>query len=291
MDDELDEVAEAVALVADFGGDGFDLWAIGGVELSSAGVGKKFLRQGAGEVRLVLEEGFAEADDVGELFSGGELARSIDGFTAGVLGSPTADGIEVFEGEAGRVDGFVAAHASGAFAVFDEEVADGFRSADVGVQGGDVVGGRGGRGAEDVFEGPDAAGNGRGLYAVGGDGEYAAMAEEAGAAGIGEVDFAEEVAAYAGDRTFEAVEAGERLIEEGVAGVEEVVEAFVLVEEMAHQEARLGLHGVLEIVPVIGSEGVTIGGHVAEAAEVEPAIEEAFNEGARFGAREKSPGF
>ena len=88
------DLAKAVALLGDFGGDGFDLRLVSGVELSSAGVGEKLLSQRAGEAGVAEDERFSEADDIGELLAGGENARGFDGFAAGILGSPSADGMK-----------------------------------------------------------------------------------------------------------------------------------------------------------------------------------------------------
>lgn len=99
------------------------------------------------------------------------------------------------------------------------------------------------------------------------------------------------MAACSWHRRIHAVEAGKRFVEEAVAGVDEVVDRLIFVEEMTHQHAGLGLHCVFEAIPIIGAEGVTIWGQVAEAVQVEPTVEEAVDKSLRVGTGQESARF
>ena len=139
----------------------------------------------------------------------------------------------MFEGKAEGVDLAVAFVAGRVVAVLGQDFAHGSGAADIGVDGGNVVGRRRGRGAENVFKQPDPAGDRRSFDAVGADGEDAGLTEEASALCRVYGDTAELVAGGAIDGEGEAVETGEGAVDECVIGVEETDDAGVAVEEVA----------------------------------------------------------
>ena len=70
--------------------------------------------------------------------------------------------------------------------------------------------------------------------------------------------------------------------------VEETGDADVAVEEVAREELSLALHRGLEVIRVVAHKGAAVGGHIAERAQVEPAIEETVDEGVGAGAGEEA---
>lgn len=76
---------------------------------------------------------------------------------------------------------------------------------------------------------------------------------------------------------------GQGLIEEAVVGVEEVHEAGITLDEIAHEHPRLGLEGLFEALRVVFLELFAVRRHATEIAQIQPAIEEAGDEG--IGAR------
>src|SRR5579884_706697 len=81
---------------------------IGIIKTAAQGVGEHFLGQATVELTMVLgdEDPFKLLDAV-ERFAGDQLAGSIDGPTT-FLVTPASQGVEVLEGQAGRVEAIVA---------------------------------------------------------------------------------------------------------------------------------------------------------------------------------------
>jgi len=72
---------------------------------------------------------------------------------------------------------------------------------------------------------------------------------------------------------------GQRLIEEAVVAIEEVHEAGITLNQIAHEHPRLGLEGLFQALGVVFLELVSIWRHAAEIARIQPAIEKAGDEG------------
>ena len=91
---------------------------------AAEGEGEKFFGEGGGEEFGAEEESAFEAGDAIKLTAVGETAAGVDGVVV-FLGAPTADGVEIFEGETDGVHHVVTTGAGGVFAVFGEALADG----------------------------------------------------------------------------------------------------------------------------------------------------------------------
>lgn len=278
LGDFLDEVLEGVVMVGHAFGELVDERAVGNFEASAEGVGEEFFGEAAAESRGVGEEEFFEFGEGLELASVGEFAGGVDGFfDAGFVGAPGAGGVEVLEAETEGVDLLVATVAGGAFvAVLFHALAEGegFGAFFIWLDFPGVGRGRGDFGAEEVFEDPDAAFDGFGACAVGEASEHAGVGDETAAGGaFGELDAAEVVAVDA----FDAVVAGEALVEEGEAGVEEVEGAEVVVEDFGEEVFGFGDEGAFEVVVVFGEE-FFVGGEAADETGLEPLADEVFDE-------------
>ena len=132
--DEVDEVAEAVAVFGEGGGDFVDLATVEGLETAPGGVGEHFLGKATGKIRLAFQEHLLEGDDVGELIAVGQLSGRINlrPTISAVMGAPAADRIKVFESESHRVNLAMATGAGLVFAVQLELFANGLGAAQVG---------------------------------------------------------------------------------------------------------------------------------------------------------------
>ncbi len=184
FDDFEDEAGDARVVASGFFDDGVDGAGVGGVEAAAEAVDQQFFGEAAGELLgfLVTEQGF-ELLDALEGAAAGEGAGGVDGGVA-VVRAPGADGVEVFEAEAERVELGVTAGAAGVGAVLFEALAECALEGAFGLvvfEGGNV-GGRGRRrGAEDLFEDVFAAFDGGSAAGVGGEGEDAGLSEQAAA--------------------------------------------------------------------------------------------------------------
>ena len=157
---------------------------IEGVDAAAAGIGQQAVGEHVGEAILALDEDLLQAGDVSELFAAGQFTAGVDVLVFVVTRSIAADGIKVLESKAERIDLPMAAEAVQRFAMLAEQFADGLGSVHVGIDRGHVIRRRRGRCAEDVFQQEPAACDGRGLDAVGGDGEHGAHAEQATTFGV-----------------------------------------------------------------------------------------------------------
>ena len=251
--------------------------------------------QGAGDEVVVFEEELAEfvegleggavfesavLFDVGAFgvgFAFGDFFTLAEGAIPGAF---AADRIKDFEGEAGGIDVIVAAGAGLLGAVFGELIADGDGATDVGFDSGDT-GWRWRDGAgEDVVEDPDAAEDGGGVGAIGGDFEDAGVSKDAATDGVGrESDNARVfVARDAGDVVVE----GEAFVEDGEVGVDEVGNGEVFFEEVGEEAFGFANHRFLEHGVEFGEE-LGGGGGEFDLTKSEPLAGEVFDEAFAFG--------
>lgn len=194
--------------------------------------------------------------------------------------APAADDVVVFEGEAWGIDDAMATVAGFGVAMFVEEFAEGGGAADVGFDAGNAWRRRGRFGAEESVQDEDAAHDGRGVGAVGGDFEDAGVGEDAAAfAIVREGDFLDVEAGDAGD----VVVVSEASIEHGEVALDEVGGAEVLGDEFGDEAAGFAEHGVEEESVVFGVKLFVWRGEV-DLSEVEPAIGEVGDEAAEGGA-------
>ena len=122
--DAEDEGGEAVVVGLGAAHDGAEGWGVGGGGAAAEGEGETFFGEGGGEEFGAEEESAFEAGDAIKLTAVGETAAGVDGVVV-FLGAPTADGVEIFEGETDGVHHVVTTGAGGVFAVFGEALADG----------------------------------------------------------------------------------------------------------------------------------------------------------------------
>ena len=103
----MDEVTQPVAIGFDGGEDFFNLALVLGGEDSPGGVSEHFFYESAGDLFLFFEHELLHVVDV---IDGGAIGEGGGGInfqrlvTIFVVGAPEAEFVEIFEGEAGRVD-------------------------------------------------------------------------------------------------------------------------------------------------------------------------------------------
>ena len=186
-----------------------------------------------------------------------------------------ADRIVAFEGIPQRVDLGMTVRAGLDRAVFLQLLADGGGAADIGLDGRDVGGWRAGRRTEELLEHPDTALHGRGLHAVGGDGEHAGLAEESASRRIrGQLDAAELIATHGG----QVVESGESGVHVGEVSVDERRDRLVGAEQFADETAGFLPHHRFQPVDMVGGEGFLGGRHGPELVQAEPLLREEAEE-------------
>ena len=93
-----------------------------------------------------------------------------------------------------------------------------------------------------------------------------------------EADLLEAVGQPQGLLLGQVVQLGQLLVDEGVVRVQEPGHRTVLLEHVAEEEARLGLHRGRQVLGVVGAIRFARGRHAAELAQVQPAVEEAVDE-------------
>ena len=249
-------------------------------QTSAQRVCQHLLHDATGELGQLGLEDSAHFGGGGKAVSVGQDAGGIDGKFA-VHGAPLADAVVVLQAEAERVHLVMAGGAHGVGAVLLHLLAQGGGGADGGlVERRNVGRRRRRRAAQNVVEDVLSADDDRGTRGVAGDGEHAGVAEDAAALGGGELDAAEVRPLDACD----AVMFGQALIEEGVAGVEELAERAILAQDGVEEEAGLLLHGVAQLGTPIG-ELLGIGFDHVEVAQFQPLAGEVIGErgGARVG--------
>src|SRR6478752_3560306 len=124
--DELDEIAEAVAALAELGHEALNLRPIGSGGAPACGVGKHFACQRSDKLLAALDEDFLEVLDAIEFLAAGQLAGGIDRGFSGVAVAPLADGVEMLQREAEWIDLAMAVVAACVVAVLFELLADRF---------------------------------------------------------------------------------------------------------------------------------------------------------------------
>ncbi len=255
---------------------------------SARGVGEEVGGEAAGEWLGLLRVDLLPGGQVGEGRAVGRAAGGIDLRAFAVLAvafAPDADGIVVFESEAGRVDGLMAARAAFVVAMLLELIADARRAANVRFDGGnarwwrlDVI-------AEDALINKDTAHHGRGAGAVGGDFEDRALGDEAAALCFGlEGDFLQTFTALESEVGF--VVPCEATVEEGEVGVDEVGDAQIAAQQLGEVGAGFLEHGFLHDGIEVAEE-TCVGRGEVDLIELEPLVGEGGDEAFGFGVRKQ----
>ncbi len=207
-----------------------------------------------------------------------QLRRCIDrGLRGCIDGTPASRHIEILERQSGRVDQAVTRPAGGVLAVQLQPRTHGLgRLAQMDRQIRIHAGRRrSGRGAQDPVEHPGTPQHRGGAVAIGGAQQHGSLAKQPPTILVLERHPPELRAVHALD----VVLAGERLIDEGVIGIEQVEHAAILEQHAGQEEPDLGL----EIVPHLGSEGPIVGLDLLQLAQVQPGEREVLHQ--RLGAR------
>ena len=220
---------------------------------------------------------------VRELLAAGELAGGLDGVLA-VLVPVGAHAVEMFEGEPDGVHAGMAARAHGVFPVLLHALAQGALQGLAGLQRRDVRRRRRRRGGQQVFQHPLAPLHRGGAVGVGGDGEDAALREQALPLRAGERDLAELLAGDPG----QAVVLGQPLIDEGVIGGEEVDDRPVLLEDVPEELLRLRAHVAAQLLAEVG-EFVVVGIDDGQHPQLQPLAGEILRQRLGLGIAEHAP--
>ena len=219
--DKVDQGAKGVLVRLEVGDRRVEVDFIRVAHFAAEGVGGKFGGETAEEEIFVFEELILKSGDAGEFGAIGHFGGGVDDgivFTNATLVSesflepPFPGGVEVFKRETEWVDLVVAAGALRELTVDGEALTDG-RFVDSGDFGRDLtdVGDRETWiGAEEVFENPGAASDGRGTGSIRGHTEDGCLRDDATASMSGRNrNFTDGVTANVGD----VIEAGEALVD------------------------------------------------------------------------------
>ena len=260
---------------------------VGETERAAKGVGEETVGEVVGEEIGMLHE--VDADISGAVDGmAAILAGGVDGGSIRINAAEPADGIVGFEGVPEGIDLIMAIGTGLHVAVFFQLLADGGGSANVGLDGWHIGRRRAGRGAEEFFQEPDAAGHGRGLDAVRGNGEDAGLAEQAATGRIGrQADALQVITADLG----QFVEPRQPGVEIGEVGIDERGDGAVGANEFGDEAPGFLLHRRLEAVDVIGGEGLLGGRHGAELVQAEPLLGEEAQKAVAVRRIEQAVGF
>ena len=175
------QIAHAIAVFGTGIEEGFDFGSVGEADGGAGGVDGELMEEIAGELAGVggdegfevvdVLEGAAVEELAGGVHGGGDgVAEAVSGavdagdafsfFQTAIVGAPAAEDVEVFEGEADGIEAGVAGGAGFGFGVEGEEIADGFGTANVGLDGGDAGGWRRWWLADEALHDPGAANDG-----------------------------------------------------------------------------------------------------------------------------------
>ena len=147
-------------------------------------IGEEAFREMAGNEVGLAPEMLAELFDGLEFGSvgkgtGGIYERASLVFRAGIVSSPPADRVKVFQGESEGIDLPVTFGAGFHFAMLFQLIPNRFRSAGVRLQGGNDIGRGRSRCSEDVFQQVDTAHDRGSLDSIRADGENRSHSEQA----------------------------------------------------------------------------------------------------------------
>ena len=158
----------------------------------------------------LIQQNLLKANHIVELPASGKFAGRVNRYVGFVVVSPAADGVEVLEGEARRVDLAVAGFAARDAAVLFDLLADRLCSTNVRVQRFDVRGRRRRWRAKEIVQQPDASHDRGRIDAVGCYRSDRRLTQQPAAAAIVERDALETQPLG----RFDAVQPGERLVVE-----------------------------------------------------------------------------
>ena len=211
-----------------------------------------------------------EGDDVGELIAVGKNCSGIDLRSAvgTIVGAPAADGIEVFKRESHGIDLAMATGAGFVFAMQLELIADGLGLAQVWRKWLHIRRRRRRRCAENVFQQPHTAHDGRGIDAVGGGGHYRGHGENTAATRIASRNANH---AFAGHIVATVHPAGDVGVKESVIGMNEGGNPFVAREHVRKKcRGLLGEHRLHSAVVIKTKRTTLLRRHLAKLIKPQP---------------------
>ncbi len=238
-------------------------------------------------VAFLGDENFVQFGRISEGFSADEGATGVHG-EGTIFLTPGAGGVEILKTETDGVHAGVAGGADGFFAVLLHALAQaaGEDGLLLFAQLRDVRRGRRRRGAQDVLQYPLAALDGGGAGGIGGDGEDAALGEDADAAAILENHILEVWT----EVLIDPIVAGEAVVEEAVIGGQQLDDTAVPAQKGLKKEFGLLAHVVAQL-GAPGGEEFGVGGDGGEVADLEPLAGEIVDEGAGSGVLEHAHDF